>query len=254
MQIAIITSGRPNGISYVEDTVRQIVGDPTSPVARGLTFLDVFSDDIDQQIATERMPTLPVWWMRRDLHPTLRDLRATMTTGAQRALVNFLNALMSGWGELVLFEDDATVKPDWYSKLRAVVADSNADFVSMYWTNEVHFERDGDGGVEKHRIDDGIAWRGYRHPNTFYGTVGIYLGALARIRLTRFVQEAVIAHEHGVRELRPYDLLVQSWLNTVEYGSLPIAVGTFPALVDHRGDVSAIVENQPHGPRRSPGF
>jgi hypothetical protein len=235
VQIAIITT--PRTPSYLEETFAQI--DRSSP--KDIT-IDLFSDDPE-----ERPLGLParMHWMPKSLWR-----RAFGQKRAKRACLNFLSALMSGVGDLVIFEDDVAVKPDWHHMLSGIRDAAGVEAVSLYWPSEDALEPDTWSHL-------GYGWRHYRRPVTFHGSLGLWLSGRARVDLTRFIQTLVLFDDADLRELLPFDNCVAAWLNEgVLFSSLPqpFLVAAVPALVDHAGEVSVIPENQDHGARRCPGF
>jgi hypothetical protein len=228
MRVAIITT--PREPSYVDETVVQ--------VRAGLPErfpLDAFTD-----IPGHRVDGVTTWWMRAD-----RVMLAAPMRRFQRAALNFLSALESGDDEIVLFEDDVAVKPTWLEDLTSCVYVSGADLVSMYWPSDEMLEPQGPGE----------AWRRFRRPVTFHGSLGLWMSAPARAGLVRHIERKVALHCEGEDPLLPFDNLVASYLNSEDaLASVMRMVATVPALVDHRGEVSAIEENRDHGPRRSPGY
>jgi hypothetical protein len=225
VQVAIITT--PRDPEYVYETIAQI--EPTLPAG---TTLEVFSDD-----PTYRVSGVPVrmHWMPESLWAIAKDMKR-----GQRACLNFLTALQSGWGDIVLFEDDIRVKADWRQYLAGIIGQSGADLVSLYWPEHEHLEDETQHGL-------GYRWRWYKEPVTFHGSLGLWVNERARIDLTHLIQSR-LSHQ----KLLPFDNMVAMLLNHHDGGHEMVAA--VPALVDHRGEVSAIPENRDHGMRNSPGY
>lgn len=235
MQVAIITT--PREPVYVLDTIKQV----QAGLAQGDT-LEVFSDDplhfLDYEerrhVAHRHMP-LSLWTIAKE------------RKRFERATLNFLSALKHGTGDIVLFEDDVEVKPDWRFYLQGVIDESKASMVSMYWPDAKPF------ADSQHA--HGYSWYEYARPVTFHGSLGLWLSASARSDLAWYIDLGVRAIAESAEQvyLAPFDNTVAAFLRVPSEPAHRL-VATLPALVDHRGVVSAIPENASHGLRKSPGF
>lgn len=225
MQIAIITT--PREPSYVKETIQQIA---CSDIVTAEFIIEAFTD----------VPSFESWAVKtQTMHWTLQRRADALPRGYQRACLNFWNALTTGVGDLMLFEDDIAVKPGWQWALEAVRASSAADLVSLYWPDLAPFHDEVHGGPGD------FQWREYRKPETFHGSLGLFVPGKHRYPLAAFIEAQMGP------EMMPFDNLVARWLHTMPEVRM---VATAEAQVDHRGDVSAITENRDHGPRRSPGW
>lgn len=230
MQIAIITT--PREPVYVYETIAQI--QPGLAIGESI---ELFSDDPSHTLDYERR----LGAKHRKMPPTLWQVASGMKR-YQRACLNFLSALLSGWGDLVLFEDDIKLKPSWRYLLQGIIDESQADLVSLYWPD--------DGHLKHVQHSQGYYWREYKTPVTFHGSLGLYVKGYMRCAFTHHLQRALLRHQQGIEDLLPFDNCVAALCN-----EHPVTmVAAMPALVDHRGEVSAIPENASHGLRRSPGY
>ncbi len=147
-----------------------------------------------------------------------------------RAAANFLQALDSGSGDLMLFEDDVAIKPGWMTAL-APFRDGR-HIVSLY----VHQAVAVTG-------TDPVPHYDYAAGQWLQGSLGIFVPAKHRLGLADLLR---VRHREGA----PFDSL----LNVYARQTATKLVATLPSYVDHRGEVSAIPNNRSHGSRRSPMF
>ena len=250
MQIAIITT--PREPAYVYETVRQVDAGKSPEDS-----IEIFSDDprheqfieengeiIWQTWDKTQKPLVQCYAGVRWLHPRLQAVRQTLTKGGQKACLNFFSALTSGWGDILLLEDDIELASNWRSYLQGVNDQATNIMVSLYWPTE------DDLAEEESAL--GYTWRHYKEPLTYHGSLGLMVHRAVRYGLAEHIAKLIVWHQEGIQELLPFDNCVASFLReeNLEYG----IVATVPALVDHRGEISAIPENASHGLRKSPGF
>lgn len=189
-------------------------------------------------------------------HPIPHDLWALIEPlpPAQRAVGNFVAALRSSGGDLMLFEDDVIVKPGWIAAVGDLRTTSFPEpcntFISLYSHKDYR-----PPGFDPRRILNGLTYHMPPKPiapDAFYGTLGLYVPAahrkpLAELALTHLQPEASPGRFPRARS--PFDEIVKEYINAHQNCDLAI---TIPSFVDHVGDVSTI--NPTHGIRRAPMF
>ncbi len=242
MDVAIITTRRQP--SYLLQTLHSYYN------SSGGSFLDgprIFTDQCDH------WPLVPQDQIRH-MDNRLQNLSDSLKPGFKRARLNFLSALLHGYGDIMLFEDDVVIRPDW----RGVVAllSKVAPLVSLYFPTYDDLEEET-LAYEAPPPEDpfakifwsisdaktGPSYRFYKRPLQFHGSLGLFVKGSHRWSLVDYL----VNHLH---DQLPFDNTVSHWAEKNDVRM----VASIPARVDHVGEVSAIPENQDHGPRRSPGW
>lgn len=240
MQIAVITVQREP--MYLWDTLH---GLERSLLVTGHDVprrrFDVFigspagADEIVEQIFVcarpHRVPD-DIWTLIEPLPPHLR------------AVGNFVAALRSGDGDIVLFEDDIVIKPGWLDAIelvRELLCNRANTFVSLYSHKDFR-RQNAPYQLKFDLLNQPIV--------DFYGTLGLFVPAKHRKPLADTAYQHLLPSDPRPVEQRwPFDEIVKMYVNDHPECSLAV---TIPSYVDHVGEVSLI--NPTHGPRRAPMF
>lgn len=248
MQIAVITVQREP--MYLHNTLCSLAA---STVPDDLGPVDVFIGT-PEFVDVSGYPETYEHYISRELWRLIEPLPPKL-----RAVGNFINALQSGEGDLMLFEDDIKIKPGWINALAAVQLDLPHRFVSLFSHRDLRVcscntKKTWADICLKHDLDGSRmvppAVELLRPIVDFYGTLGLFVPAAHRKPLA----EAALVHlqpddPRPVEQRWPFDEIVKMYINDHRECSLAI---TIPSYVDHVGEFSII--NPTHGPRRAPMF
>lgn len=240
MQIAVVTVKR--NPSYIKKTLESMGVIQVHSTLQADLF--VGSPDISDVIPLARA-NLKRFVMPSQIWNHVQHLKTY-----QRAIANFVQALRSQDGDLMLFEDDIELKPGWAKTLaqyRTSIQQRGliTPMLSLYAHPNVAKWIDQTPGAQI--IADSLGYVVLTKPIVFHGTVALFIPGEVRGRLAAYAEPLI----NYTQERVPFDEIIKRFVD--EHHGIRLAV-TVPSLVNHVGEVSAIEENAKLGLRRSPLF